>query len=481
MRPLAELKISDRIKIAKELYNAYLESKERFNAFITLRDWDTIEDEIENCSEGLLSGILIPVKDNISTKGILTTCASRILSNYIPPYDASVIRFIKDEGGIIAGKTNMDEFAMGNTNETSYYGPVLNPWDTSRVPGGSSGGSAVAVAWKGYLALGSDTGGSIRLPACYNGIYGLKPTYGMVSRYGLIAYANSLEQIGPMARFIKDLALLYYVISRYDEKDITMVRNHERERVRKSLIEFINGNIDMFQAIVDRAFMIYPKDLIEYADDDVKEVFYKTLDFYNRFGFKIEDFKGEFLKAGLPAYYIIAMVEASSNLARYIGVNFGLRIDRATFWDMVARTRSNGFGVEVKRRIIMGAYASSKGYEERYYLKALKVRRWIRDKLLEIIRGRDKYTFIALPTSLTKPPKFGESLGPRGYIQDIYTVIANLAGLPAISIPSNYVNDLPLGIQLIGDYFTDDILIYIASLVEGKIYNPLKLPKGGYT
>ncbi len=473
-KPFAEWNDTDKEKNLHQQYNAALEAKEKFNAYITLRSFDEILEEYES-KTGPLKGLLIPIKDNISTKGIKTTCGSRILSNYIPIYNAHVIDLLDKSGAIVLGKTNMDEFAMGNTGETSFYGSTLNPWNPSHVPGGSSSGSAVSVAWKGMVALGSDTGGSIRQPAGYNGIIGLKPTYGFVSRYGLISYAESLEQIGPMARYARDLALILYYITEYDERDMTMFRSRRRDTVRKSLLNIVN-NIFTPTIHISSASIAYSSKLIEKADENIQKIFYEALNFLEKLGAEIIDVETPFLESALSTYYIIAMVEASSNLARYDGTNYGFRVESSSYWNSVSLTRTKGFGKEVKRRIIMGGFASSKGYEGKYYIRALKARRWIKDGLSSILKI---HSYFILPSSPILPPKFGEAVGPVGYIQDIYTVVPNLTGHPAISIPIGFIKGLPVGIQFIGDYFSDADLIYIASLFEGYLYKPDIIPGGG--
>jgi aspartyl-tRNA(Asn)/glutamyl-tRNA(Gln) amidotransferase subunit A len=332
-KPFVDWDDDERISFFELQYKTMSEAGDRFNAFITLRGEEEVLDEF-NSRKGPLKGLLLPVKDNISTIGIRTTCASKILDNYIPVYDAHVVEVLKKAGAVVLGKTNMDEFAMGNTGETSYYGPTKNPWDPTRVPGGSSSGSAVAVAWGGMIALGSDTGGSIRQPASYTGVLGLKPTYGLVSRYGLISYAESLEQIGPIARYPRDLALIHYYLTDPDERDITMVDAVSRERVRDRLLEIASGkyrsNVDL-----EGISFAYSSKLVEESEDYVKKMFFSTLDFLSELGAETVDIDAGFLKASLSAYYIIAMVEASSNLARYDGSNYGRRVDADTYWDMV--------------------------------------------------------------------------------------------------------------------------------------------------
>jgi len=469
IKPLIELiEEYEAVDLAENLYKNYFEASRKFNAFITLRKWEDIENDIKKIT-GKLKGFIIPVKDNISTKDIKTTCGSRILSNYIPPYDAFVIETLKKHGVIVAGKTNMDEFAMGNTTENSFFGPSYNPWNKEHVPGGSSGGSAITVAYKGLGALGSDTGGSIRQPAAYNYVLGLKPTYGLVSRYGLVSYGESLEQIGPFSRFSRDLALLLYILSEYDPRDITMPNIKDRVRLRESLKSYYKGVYDK-----NVKFRIaYSEKLLSYADSDVKRNIYRVLDYLSGYGFEINNIDLSFLEISLSTYYIIAMVEASSNLARYDGSNYGLREYVEDYWISSFKTRTRGFGEEVKRRILMGGLASSKGYENKYYIRALKLRRYIRDNMIRILK---EYDFIVTPTAPSPPPKLGEATGVKGYILDLYTVSPNLSGLPAINIPTGFINGLPIGVQFIGNYFKDIELIYIAGILEDKIYNPKIMP-----
>lgn len=458
----------DPIEIAFKTYERLRISDERYNAFTLLRDWDEIQKEID-ASKGPLKGLLLPVKDNISTKSIRTTCASRILSNYIPPYDAYAVKKLKEAGVVVVGKTNMDEFAMGNTSETSYFGPVKNPWKDGYVPGGSSGGSAVATLVSGAPSLGSDTGGSVRQPASYTYILGLKPTYGLVSRYGLISYADSLEQIGVFAKYPLDLAKVLYHISDYDPRDGTMVRDGRRGRLRNSLSRISTG--EDLELSPERYSIAYSSKIVELSDDDVRKLFYRSIDLLEEMGFRLHDIDLDFMEVGLPTYYIITMVEASSNLMRYDGIQYGLLEEIGDYFKSVSITRSRGFGEEVKRRIITGALLSSKGYEGKYYLKALKLRRWIRDSIKKIL---DVYNFIVIPTTPSKPPKFGEALGPKGYIHDLYTVIPNLTGNPAISIPMGFIEGLPVGLQFISRWFSEDLLIKVAYLTDGKLYDSSK-------
>ena len=471
MKPLIEIiKDGDELRI-EDQYEIFRRAYREYNAFITLRDLDDILKEYEEV-EGPLRGLLIPVKDNITTEGIRTTCGSKILSYYIPPYDAYVVRLLKNMGAVIVGKTNMDEFAMGNTSETSYFGPVYNPWRKDHVPGGSSGGSAVSTALGGYISLGSDTGGSVRQPAAYNYVLGYKPTYGLFSRYGLISYADSLEQIGIFSRFSMDLGYFIYLLSQYDERDSTMPRNGKRENLRNRLKRILEGGLDIDP---EKISIAYSEEMVSLADESISEKFYDTLNYLEAEGFRIYEIDMKFMKAGLPTYYIIAMVEASSNLYRYDGIQYGFREDIGDYWRSAYISRSKGFGDEVKRRIIMGTLLSSKGYEGRYYMKALKLRRWIRDSMQKIFKI---YNFILLPTTPSPPPKLGEAIGPKGYINDLYTVIPNLTGHPAISIPNGFINGLPIGIQVIGRWFRDDELVIFSRFLEGRIYNPEKVARG---
>jgi len=453
---------------------AYYERIERreakVRAFITLRPMDEVIEEVKRSVErlrsgrhGRLEGILIAVKDNISTMGIRTTCGSKMLETYVPPFDATVIERIKREGGIIVGKTNMDEFAMGSTTETSYFGPTRNPWDLSRTPGGSSGGSGAALAAHfAELALGSDTGGSIRSPAAYNAVLGLKPSYGTVSRYGLIAYANSLEQIGPMARNANDLEVLYSVIAGPDERDATTVSAAlEKKEVR------LNG---LRLGVLD--------DMMEVSEKPVKSVVNDVLNKLSSEGSELKEVKLGYLDYALPAYYIIAMSEASSNLARYDGVRYGYSSGEEGLWtDVYSINRGAGFGWEVKRRIMLGSFMLSAGYYEMYYIKALKIRRLIYDNIASILKSVD---LILSPTMPILPPKIGDVINDpiRLFAMDVNTVVANLAGVPAISVPAGFYNGLPVGLQAMGPYLSDYSLISFARELE-KItgYRDLTAPE----
>ncbi len=431
----------------------------KINAFITLRSEEEVKNEVKESLKkgGKLAGVLIAVKDVISTKGIRTTCASKMLSDYIPPYDATVIEKLKNEGAVIIGKTNMDEFAMGSTTETSYFGPTRNPWDLERTPGGSSGGSGAALA-AGYveLALGSDTGGSIRAPAAFTATFGLKPSYGTVSRYGLIAYANSLEQIGPMAKNAEDLGLLYSVIAGEDDRDATTIKYSVNNPPSEISVKGIKIGI--------------LSDILEMSDKSVVSVIKTAIDKLSSEGAVIEETKLGYADYALPAYYIIAMSEASSNLARYDGVRYGYSKHFEGNWiQTFSKNREEGFGIEVKRRILLGSFILSAGYYEEYYIKALKVRRLIKNSLDQLF---SKYDILLSPTMPILPPKIGEMIDDpiKMYAMDVNTVIANLAAIPAISIPAGFYNNLPVGLQMMGRYLSDTMLIGISINIE-KILN----------
>jgi len=439
---------------SERCYDLILELFERIersklNAFITLNKYEALrlaEDYDRGKINGKLAGIPVAVKDNICTKGLRTTCASKMLQNFIPPYDAHVVERLREEGAIIIGTTNMDEFAMGTTTETSYFGVVKNPYDLGRVAGGSSGGSGACLHNESVLALGSDTGGSIRCPASFCGVYGLKPTYGLVSRYGLIPYANSLEQIGPMANSIEDLALLLEVISGKDERDSTNAGinfrfNPESRRYKIGVVKEMN------------------------ARDDVMEVFNEIVEVL-REEHEVVEVSLSSLKYALSAYYIIAMSEASSNLARYDGVRYGHALERLDSWTKYfSKVRAEGFGEEVKRRIMLGTYALSAGYYGRYYLKALRVRTLVKNDFQRAFKYCD---LLISPTMPTPAFKIGEIQDPLTmYKMDVNTVPVNLAGIPALSMPIGFVKGLPVGLQIMGNYFEENkILSFALQLVR---------------
>ncbi|NSL75589.1 MAG: Asp-tRNA(Asn)/Glu-tRNA(Gln) amidotransferase subunit GatA [Thaumarchaeota archaeon] len=426
------------------------EKNKSINAYITFSQLD------DSISDGKLSGKTIAVKDTISTAGLRTTCASKMLENYVPPYDAHAVSLIKKHGAIIIGKANCDEFAMGSSTEHSAFGPTHNPHDLERVPGGSSGGSAAAVAGGlADLALGSDTGGSIRCPASFCGIVGLKPTYGLVSRYGLIAYGNSLEQIGPMAKNVYDCALLLECISDYDNRDATCV-NTKRIDYTSHLEDDISG-----------LKIAVPKEFFGPGTDSIVEKsVWNTIKKLESEGAIIEEINIESIKYSLAAYYIIAMSEASSNLARFDGLRYGLHSGKSKDWnELFSNNRKFGFGFEVKRRIILGTFSLSSGYFDEYYIKAQKVRSLITNDFKKVF---SKFDVIVGPTMPTLAFKLGEKLtDPLSmYMSDIDTVSANLAGIPSISIPCGNSNSLPIGIQLMSSHFNEKTILNLGNRVE---------------
>jgi aspartyl-tRNA(Asn)/glutamyl-tRNA(Gln) amidotransferase subunit A len=419
------------------------------DAFIT-------ETTIEGDDDGPLSGHTVAVKDNISTAGVRTTCGSEMLADYVPPYDATVVERLKAAGATLVGKTNMDEFGMGTTTETSAFGPTKNPVDESRVPGGSSGGSAAAVAaGEADFALGSDTGGSIRCPAAFCGVVGIKPTYGLVSRYGLVAYANSLEQIGPLAPTVEGAAEVLEAIAGPDDRDATT-----RE---------VGADADYASAAdgdVDGLTVGVPSELIEGADERVVEQFHAALDDLRAQGAETHEVSLPSVERAVQAYYVIAMSEASSNLARFDGVRYGPESDVEGNWnESFARVREQGFGDEVKRRVLLGTYALSAGYHDKYYAKAQDARAWLERDFDEALSEAD---VLASPTMPVLPFELGESLDDplQMYLADANTVPVNLANLPAISVPAGRADGLPVGLQLIGSAFDERAIIRAASAVE---------------
>ena len=413
-----------------------------------------------------LLGVPIAIKDSISTAGIQTTCASKILTGYVPPYDATVIEALKHEGAIILGKTNMDEFCMGTSTETSYYGPTKNPHDLTRVPGGSSGGSAAAVAaGEAVLALGSDTGGSIRCPASFCGIVGLKPTYGFVSRYGLIAYANSLEQIGPLATTVKDTALLLDVIAAKDWRDSTQVKL-KNDNPTNYHCSWLNGAGTEPEDAINGLRIGVPREFFEGCDPEVARAVWNAIHKFEELGATYEELSMRNMKYALAAYYVIAMSEASSNLARFDGLRYGLREGKDEDWHTTfSRIRGDGFGEEVKRRIILGTYALSAGYYGKYYLKALKVRTLIKREFEVALKAHD---ILAMPTMPFVAFTLGERIqDPLSlYLADVNTVSINLAGVPSISIPCGLSNNMPIGLQLVGRHFEEDTVLRAAEAYE---------------
>ncbi|MBL7131767.1 MAG: Asp-tRNA(Asn)/Glu-tRNA(Gln) amidotransferase subunit GatA [Candidatus Omnitrophica bacterium] len=412
--------------------------------------------------KSVLKGIPIAIKDNICTKEDLTTCSSHILDRFKSPYDATVIEKLKDNGALIFGKTNMDEFAFGSSCETSFYGPTRNPWDLNRVPGGSSGGSAAAVATdEAIWALGSDTGGSIRQPASLCGVVGLKPTYGRVSRYGLIAFASSLDQIGPITKDVYDSALLLNIIAGYDQRDSTSV-DIEAEDYLGCLEKDIKG----MKIAIPKEYFI--EGLDKQVEDSVKEAKSRL----EKLGATFKEVSLPHTKYAVAVYYILATAEASSNLARFDGVQYGFRdkdVDAKDVTPMIAtykQTRGEGFGLEAKRRIILGTYVLSSGYYEAYYLRALKVRTLIKKDFDDVFR---EFDCVVTPTSPTPAFKIGEKLeNPLSmYLSDIYTISANLAGIPGISLPCGLTKDkLPIGLQILSAPFKEENLFRVAYAFE---------------
>ncbi len=406
---------------------------------------------------GPLAGVPIAIKDNMCTEGVLTTCSSKILGNFIPQFSSEAVKRIEEAGAVVIGKTNMDEFAMGSTTETSAYGPTKNPWNTEHVPGGSSGGSAAAVAANEcFCALGSDTGGSIRQPASYCGVVGMKPTYGTVSRYGLIAYGSSLDQIGPLCKDVTDCATIMEVIASHDKKDSTSVERKDTD-FTSALVDDVAG---MRIGI--------PRDYFgEGLDPQVKEAVLSAAEVLKSKAAIVEEFDLSLVEYAIPTYYTIAAAEASSNLERFDGVKYGFRAkDYDGLHSMYKKTRSEGFGPEVKRRIMLGSFVLSSGYYDAYYLKALRVKAMIKKAFDEAFA---KYDVILGPVAPTTAPKLGSSLADpiKMYLGDIYTISVNLAGLPGISVPCGKDdNGLPIGVQLIGDCFNEKKLIQTAYAYE---------------
>lgn len=453
-----------------------------YNSYITVLEEEAIEQakkvqeridkgELKNSP---LAGVPVAIKDNICTKGIKTTCASKILYNFEPTYNATVVTKLLEAGAVIIGKLNMDEFAFGCTTETSYFGPTKNPCNPEHVPGGSSGGSAAAVrAGEAFYTLGSDTGGSIRQPSSYCGVTGIKPTYGNVSRYGLIAYASSLDQIGPIGKDVSDCAAVLEIISGYDAMDSTSVDLEKEDFVQKDKKQYSYTDA-LVKDVVGMKIGIPKGYLTEGIDEDVREGIIKAAKVLEEAGAIVEYFDLETIDYAVPAYYVIASAEASSNLSRYDGVKYGYRAkEYEGLSDLYKKTRSEGFGAEVKRRMMIGSFVLSSGYYDAYYNKALKVRRLITESFLKAFK---EYDIILGPTTPATAPKIGENLDDplKMYLGDIYTVSVNLAGLPAISLPCGTdKKGLPIGLQLIGKHFGEKDIIRAA-----YTYEQLALEKG---
>ena len=418
---------------------------------------------------GPLAGVPVAIKDNMCTEGVTTTCSSKILSNFVPTFSAEAVLNLEKAGAVVIGKTNMDEFAMGSTTETSYYGETKNPWNLEHVPGGSSGGSCAAVAaLEVPYALGSDTGGSIRQPSSFCGVTGMKPTYGTVSRYGLIAYGSSLDQIGPVAKDVTDCAALLQTVASYDAKDATSMKRDDYDFM-SALKEDVS---DLKIGIPNSCFG-------EGLDPQVKESILKAADVLKARGAEVEYFDLDLIDYAIPAYYVIASAEASSNLERFDGVKYGFRAkEYEGLHDMYKKSRSEGFGPEVKRRIMLGSFVLSSGYYDAYYLKALRTKALIKQ---EFDRAFEKYDMILSPAAPSTAPRLGESLSDplQMYLGDIYTVSVNLAGLPGITVPCGMDDKgLPIGMQLIGDCFSEKKLFRAAYTYEqarGAFGQPEKL------
>lgn len=452
------------VEATKAALDAIDAKEEKVNSFVTVDREGALKraEEVQKLIDegklaGPLAGVPVAVKDNMCTEGMLTTCSSKILGNFVPTFTSEAVINLEKAGAVILGKTNMDEFAMGSTTETSAYGETKNPWNLEHVPGGSSGGSCAAVAAEEcFYALGSDTGGSIRQPSSFCGVTGIKPTYGTVSRYGLIAYGSSLDQIGPVAKDVTDCATILEVIASHDEKDSTSVKRDD---------------LDFTSALVDdvKGMKIgIPKDYFgEGLDSEVKDAVLNAAKVLEQKGAIVEEFDLSLVEYAIPAYYVIACAEASSNLARFDGVKYGYRTpEYEELHEMYKKTRTEGFGSEVKRRIMLGSFVLSSGYYDAYYIKALKTKSLIKQAFNKAFL---KYDCILGPVAPTTAPKIGSSLADpiSMYLGDIYTISANLAGLPGISLPCGFDKDgMPIGMQLLGDCFAEDKILRAAYAFE---------------
>lgn len=469
MKPLHELTVAqiqqqliEKKFSSREITQHYLNRIDRlnsdYNCYITvdasgaLAAAEQADQAIAAGSNAPLLGVPIAHKDIFCTKGLTTTCGSKMLANFVSPYDATVVNKMKTAGAVMLGKTNMDEFAMGSSNETSFFGPVKNPWNLETVPGGSSGGSAAAVAAQlAPAATGTDTGGSIRQPAALCGITGIKPTYGRVSRYGMIAFASSLDQAGPMTKTAEDAAILLNSMSGLDHKDSTS----------------LDTAVPDFTATLDESLaglkIGIPKEYFDQRlDTAMADAVQASLAELEKLGAKLVDIELPNSALSVPAYYVIAPAEASSNLSRFDGVRYGYRCnDPEDLEDLYTRTRSEGFGDEVKRRILVGTYALSAGYYDAYYRKAQQIRRLIKD---DFVRAFEQVDIIAGPTAPSTAFKFGaKTADPVAmYLEDIYTIAVNLAGLPAMSLPAGQLDNMPIGMQLVGNYFAEHKLLNVA-------------------
>ncbi len=451
------------MQIVESVFSRIDAVEERVHSYIRLMKEEALGQAVkaDECIRkgdiGTLTGIPIALKDIVCTKGITTTCGSRILRDFVPPYNATVVEKLRDAGALFTGKANMDEFAMGSSTETSYFGATRNPWDLERIPGGSSGGSATAVAADECIAsIGSDTGGSIRQPAALCGVVGMKPTYGRVSRFGLIAFASSLDQIGPFTKDVEDCAIMMNVLAGYDPRESTSVKADVPD-----YRQFIGRDIKGWKVGIPKEYFV------EGIDPEVSSAVKKTIEVVEKCGGKIIDISLPHTQYCLAVYYIIAPAEASSNLARYDGVKYGYRTsDARDLAEMYTKTRREGFGAEVKRRIMIGTYALSAGYYDAYYGKASQVRALIRRDFDEAYQKCD---VILTPTTPTPAFKIGEKTEDplQMYLSDIFTISANLAGIPGISVPCGYTGaGLPIGIQFLAGHFEEGKLLQIASAYE---------------
>ena len=454
----------EQIKKMDETWNCYVTVDEEG----ALRRAEEVQKLIEEGKlTGPLAGVPVAIKDNMCTKDMLTTCSSKILYNFKPTYTAEAVLKLEEAGAVILGKTNMDEFAMGSTTETSAYGVTRNPWNPEHVPGGSSGGSCAAVAAEEcFYALGSDTGGSIRQPSSFCGVTGIKPTYGTVSRYGLIAYGSSLDQIGPVAKDVTDCATVLEIIASHDLKDSTSVERQDTD-FTSALVEDVRG-----------MRIGVPRDYLgEGLDPEVKEAVLKAAEVLREKGAVVEEFDLSLVEYAIPAYYVIASAEASSNLSRFDGIKYGYRTEEYEgLHNMYKKSRSEGFGPEVKRRIMLGSFVLSSGYYDAYYLKALRTKALIKQAF---DRAFEKYDVILGPAAPTTAPRLGDSLSDplKMYLGDIYTISVNLAGLPGMTVPCGMDSKgLPIGLQLIGDCFKEKNIIRAGYAYE-QARGPWKAPE----
>ena len=439
------------VEVLQSFLKKIAEKEDDLNAFITVNSAGALAQakKIKKGQKGRLLGVPIALKDNISTQGLRTTAGSKIIEDYIPPYNATVVAKLLTEGAVILGKTNMDEFAMGSSTENSAYGVTHNPHDLTRVPGGSSGGSAAAVSARlAPAALGTDTGGSIKQPAAFCGVVGLRPTYGAVSRYGVIALTSSLDQVGSLAKTVADVRTVFEVIAGRDPYDATSV-----ETVSKEPKELKSLRIGI------------PKEYFsEGLDPEIAARVKKVGEFLEKQGATVQEVSLPHTGYGLAVYYIITPSEASSNLARFDGIRYGVRVENSSIEELVSRSRGKGFGSEPKRRIILGTFALSSGYADQYYLRAVKVRSLIAQ---DFERAFEKVDLLLTPTAPTVAFKIGEKKDPLSmYLSDIFTIPANLAGLPGLSVPAGTVKNLPVGVQLLGPKFSENMLFEVGEAIE---------------